>query len=68
MIWPWNRGKRTSLPEEIVRAQQASDRQLVEARHLRTQAQAVGSSLSDGKDANHYAMALAAVFSKGPNR
>lgn len=67
MKWPWNR-EQTRPSAEVEHAQEASDRELREARQIRARAREVGTSLSQSRDANHYAMALAAVFSKGPDR
>lgn len=68
MKWPWSRERSTVRSEEVERAERAADIQLREARQLRAEAKQVGTSLAESRDANHYAMALAAVFSKGPNR
>lgn len=65
MNWPWHREHRTGPSPEVETAHQVADQQLREARELRGRAREVGSSLLQSRDANHYAMALAAVFSKG---
>lgn len=69
MNWPWSRHERNARSTlEVESAGRVVDQQLNEARALRAAAQEVGSSLDQGRDANHYAMALAAVFSKGTGK
>lgn len=67
MKWPWNRSRPVGPSAEIKLAQAVSDQQLIEARQLRARAEQVGSSLAASRDANHYAMALAAILSSRGN-